>query len=314
MAPPSPPRGVYAPVVAFFHEDESLDLEALKTHVTRLAKAGVAGLVIQGSNGEAPHLLHSERQQVISTASATLREAGRDDAVIIAGCGAQSTRETIQLCTEAKAVGADYALVLSPSYWTGAMGVPAIKKFFTDVANASPVPVLIYNFPAVTSGIDVNSDVIAELAAANPNKIVGCKLTCGNLGKLHRVAHDKRIQTPFATFAGKSDFFLHGLVGGSNGVIAAAANLVPKVHAELLKLYDEGKIAEAQELQTYLSEADWVLVGLGVAGLKAALDRYYGYGGGRSRRPLGSVAASSFEGEKDAILRMVVDLENTLQL
>ncbi|KAI1370858.1 hypothetical protein F4677DRAFT_457524 [Hypoxylon crocopeplum] len=312
MAPVCPPRGVYAPVVAFFHEDESLDIEALKVHVARLAKGGVAGLVIQGSNGEAPHLLHSERQQVISAARSILKEQGRDDAAIIAGCGAPSTRETIQLCLEAKEAGADYALVLSPSYWPQAMGQPVIKKFFTDVANASPIPILIYNFPGVTSGIDINSDTIVELAVASPDKIVGCKLTCGNLGKLHRVAHDKRIHTPFATFAGKSDFFLHGLVGGSNGVIAAAANLVPKVHVRLLELYDAGKLAEAQELQTYLSEADWVLVGLGVAGLKAAIDRYYSYGGGRSRRPLGFVQAGAFEGERDIILKRIVDIENAL--
>ncbi|KAI2615831.1 hypothetical protein GGR54DRAFT_641922 [Hypoxylon sp. NC1633] len=312
MAPISPPRGVYAPVVAFFHEDESLDLDALKVHVTRLAKGGVAGLVIQGSNGEAPHLLHSERQQVISTARSTLNEQGRDTAVIIAGCGAPSTRETIQLCAEAKEAGADYALVLSPSYWPQAMGPPVIKKFFTDVAAASQIPVLIYNFPGVTAGLDISSDTIAELAAANPNKIVGCKLTCGNLGKLHRVAHDARITAPFATFAGKSDFFLHGLVGGSNGVIAAAANFVPKVHVQLLRLYDEGKLAEATRLQMYLSEADWVLVGLGVAGLKAAVDRYFGYGGGRSRRPLGLVLASAFDGGRDDVLRRIVDPEKSL--
>ncbi|KAF7545563.1 hypothetical protein G7Z17_g9080 [Cylindrodendrum hubeiense] len=311
MAPSSPPRGVYAPVVAFFNEDETLDFGALKAHITRLAKAGVAGLVIQGSNGEAPHLLHSERQEVIATASSVLKESGIPGAVIIAGCGAQSTRESIQLCEEAKQAGADYALVLSPSYWTGAMQKPVIFKFFDDVAKASPIPILLYNFPAVTSGIDLDSDIIAELSAANAN-IVGCKLTCGNLGKLHRVAHDTRTQKPFAAFAGKSDFFLHGLIAGSNGVIAAAANLAPAVHVRLLKLYDEGKIAEAQELQTRLSQADWVLVQLGVAGLKAALDRYYGYGGGRSRRPLGLVASARFEGEKDVVLKGLVDLENSL--
>ncbi|KAH8656872.1 hypothetical protein BGZ61DRAFT_523818 [Ilyonectria robusta] len=311
MAPTCPPRGVYAPVVAFFNEDETLDFGALKAHITRLAKAGVAGLVIQGSNGEAPHLLHSERQEVIATASSVLRESGIPGAVIIAGCGAQSTRESIQLCEEAKQAGADYALVLSPSYWTGAMQKPVIFKFFDDVAKASPIPILLYNFPAVTSGIDLDSDIIAELSAANAN-IVGCKLTCGNLGKLHRVAHDQRTTKPFAAFAGKSDFFLHGLVAGSNGVIAAAANLAPAVHVHLLKLYDEGKIKEAQDLQTRLSQADWVLVQLGVAGLKAALDRYYGYGGGRSRRPLGLVASARFEGEKDTILKGLVDLENSL--
>lgn len=329
MAPTCPPRGVYAPVVAFFNEDETLDFGALKAHITRLAKAGVAGLVIQGSNGEAPHLLHSERQEVIATASSVLKESGIPGAVIIAGCGAQSTRESIQLCEEAKQAGADYALVLSPSYWSeyapsgsissteltsypaGAMQKPVIFKFFDDVAKASPIPILLYNFPAVTSGIDLDSDIIAELSAANPN-IVGCKLTCGNLGKLHRVAHDQRTTKPFAAFAGKSDFFLHGLVAGSNGVIAAAANLAPAVHVHLLKLYDEGKIKEAQDIQTRLSQADWVLVQLGVAGLKAALDRYYGYGGGRSRRPLGLVASARFEGEKDTILKGLVDLENSL--
>lgn len=117
MMPTCPPRGVYAPVVAFFHEDETLDLQALEEHVTRLAKSELAGLVIQGSNGEAPHLLHSERQKVIATASAILKQHGKKDAVIIAGCGAQSTRETIQLCTEAEESGADFALILSPSYW-----------------------------------------------------------------------------------------------------------------------------------------------------------------------------------------------------
>jgi 4-hydroxy-2-oxoglutarate aldolase len=192
------------------------------------------------------------------------------------------------------------------------MQQPTIKKFFSDVATESPLPVLIYNFPGVTSGIDIDSDMIADLAAANPGKIVGCKLTCGNLGKLHRVAHDKKVTGPFAAFAGKSDFFLHGLVAGSNGVIAAAANFVPKIHVKLLELYDEGKLAEAQELQTYLSDVDWILVRLGVSGLKGALDKYYGYGGGRSRRPLGSVQASAFDGEKGDVLKRLVEYENAL--
>jgi 4-hydroxy-2-oxoglutarate aldolase len=190
------------------------------------------------------------------------------------------------------------------------MSKPTISQFFIDVAVASPIPILLYNFPAVTSGIDLDSDVIATLGQ-HPN-IVGCKLTCGNVGKLQRITSDERITDSFAAFAGKSDFFLHGLVAGSNGVIAAAANLVPKVHLALLKAYDAGDLKEAQRLQTLLSKADWVLVQLGVAGLKTALERYYGYGGGRSRRPLGMVASAKFEGEPDAILKGLVDLENSL--
>lgn len=125
MSPYSiPPRGVYAPVVAFFNEDETLDFSALKQHVTRLANGGVAGLVIQGSNGEAPHLSHTERRQVISTAKETLKSTGRYDAIVIAGCGAQSTRETILFCTEAAESGASFALVLSPSYWSKSSQLP----------------------------------------------------------------------------------------------------------------------------------------------------------------------------------------------
>lgn len=78
-------------------------------------------------------------------------------------------------------------------------------------------------------------------------------------------------------------------------MIAAAVNLVPKVHVKLLQCFDEGKLNEAQELQTKLSDADWILVQLGVVGLKGALDRCYGYGGGILRRPLGMVESVKFE-------------------
>lgn len=197
----------------------------------------------------------------------------------------------------------------------GVMQPPTISKFYSDVASASPIPILIYNFPPVTGGIDLDSDMIAELAVANPHKLVGCKLTCGNLGKLHRVAHDRRIVAagaPFAAIAGKSDFFLHGLVAGASGLIGAAVNFAPRIHVKLLERYDAGDLAAAQELQTRLSEADWVLSRLGVAGLKAAVDRFYSYGGGRSRRPLAPPPVSVFTKEKDSILQQMVDFEKTL--
>lgn len=193
----------------------------------------------------------------------------------------------------------------------GAMQKPVIYKYFSDVAKASPISILLYNFPGVTSGIDLDSDTIINLAAEHPN-IVGTKLTCGNMGKLQRVAHAPKIGRPFAAFAGKTDFMLHGLVGGSHGVIAASANLFPRAHIEMLRLYDEGKLKESQELQTRFSRADWALVQLGVAGIKAALQHYYGYGGARSRRPLGMVDAGKFEGDTDAAVRNLVEMENSL--
>lgn len=190
------------------------------------------------------------------------------------------------------------------------MSKSVIYQYFSDVAKASPVPILLYNFPGVTGGIDLDSDLIIKLATEHEH-VVGAKLTCGNMGKLQRIAHSPTTGL-FAAFAGKTDFFLHGLIGGSHGVIAAAANLFPKAHVEMLRLWDEGKIKEAQELQTRFSRADWALVQLGVAGLKAALQYYYGYGGARSRRPLGMVDESKFQGDTDAAIRDVVEFENSL--
>jgi 4-hydroxy-2-oxoglutarate aldolase len=125
----APPRGIYTPVTAFFLADESLDTDALQSHILRLAAAGVRGLVIHGSNGEAPHLTHAERTTVISTVRKTLVSNGFQHIVIIAGCGAQSTRETVQLCTEAEAAGAQWALILSPSYWSMLFFTTAMNRF-----------------------------------------------------------------------------------------------------------------------------------------------------------------------------------------
>lgn len=113
----TPPRGIYVPAVIFFHPDETINFEATRTHLIRLATAQIDGLVIQGSNGEAMHLLHSERAEILKLAREVLDTHGKKGAVIVAGCGAQSTRETIMLCEQAAEVGADYALVLSPSFW-----------------------------------------------------------------------------------------------------------------------------------------------------------------------------------------------------
>ena len=111
-----------------------------------------------------------------------------------------------------------------------------------QVADASPIPTMIYNFPVVTAGLDLDSDTILALAK-HPN-IVGTKLSCADVGKLHRLTSTLPA-TKFATFPGSSAVFLQGLVSGSAGIIGALPNVAPKAHAELYRLYKEGKLAEA---------------------------------------------------------------------
>lgn len=111
--------------------------------------------------------------------------------------------------------------------------------------------------------------------------------------------------------AGKSDFCLPGLVAGSNGIIAALANVVPKVHSELLRLYETGDLKAAIELQSKMSHADWALSKLGVAGVKKAIAVNFAYGCGRSRRPLGN-GPSEIAPEIAESLAEVISLEKKL--
>lgn len=138
MVPGKPIFGVYTPLVTFFTEDESLDIESTLTHAKRMAEGNVAGLVLQGSNGEAPHLDHKERKYLVRAVRDHLNELGYAQIQLIVGCGAPSVRETLTHITEAKESGADFALVLPPSYWVSAMTTDVIEGFFNDVSSLVP--------------------------------------------------------------------------------------------------------------------------------------------------------------------------------
>ncbi|KAH8704896.1 putative dihydrodipicolinate synthase [Talaromyces proteolyticus] len=310
MAIAKPNFGVYTPLVTFFNEDESIDFESTLCHAKRMADGGVAGLVLQGSNGEAPHLDHEERKTLVHAVRNHLNSLGYLKLHLIVGCGAASVRETLVYISQAKESGAEYALVLPPAYWVAAMNASVIEGFFRDVAAKSELPVLIYNFPGVTGGIDISSDSIIRLAQETP-KIIGCKLTCGNVGKLQRISSTLPAQS-FSAFGGKSDFFLPALVAGSNGIIAALANIVPKAHVELLRLYEKGDLKAAQLLQTKLSHADWALTKVGIAGVKAIVSHHFGYGTGRGRRPLGNSTVEALSKEIVSPIQEVIDLEKKL--
>lgn len=281
--------GVYVPTVAFFKENEDLDIGAIGKHAVRLAKAGVAGLATQGSNGEAVHLSHHERKLVTQTTRKALNDAGFHSLPVIVGCGAQSTRESVELCREALASGGDYALVLPPSYYKPMHKSDTVIDFFRDVAESSPIPVIIYNYPGAAAGIDLSSDVICELAK-HPN-IVGCKLTCGNTGKLARIAAATNAVTPssagsgFMCMGGSADFTLQTLIVGGSGVICGIGNVAPKACVKVVEFYAKGKLAEAQKTQTVVARGDWAAISGGIVGTKSALETYFGYGG-FARKPL----------------------------
>ncbi|KAF7327591.1 putative 4-hydroxy-2-oxoglutarate aldolase, mitochondrial [Mycena kentingensis (nom. inval.)] len=306
----APPPGYYVPAVLYFTADEELDVPAIQAHVLRLAQGGVTGILVQGSNGEAQHLSHEERKAAIALTRKTLDESGFNNVLVIAGTGAQSTRETKKLCADAKEAGASHVLVLTPAVWPPQMTVENIIRFHTEVADTC-TNYMIYNFPVVTAGIDLDSDTIGTLAK-HPN-IVGVKLSCGQIGKLHRLASTYS-SSEFAVFAGRSDFFLTGMLCGSAGVIGATVNVLPKLHGRLLGLHRDGKLSEAMELQAKLGHADWALQKLGgISGVKAIVSKNFGYGVPNVRGPLKALAIESLADNKHAkALEELIALEKSL--
>ncbi|ORY62691.1 uncharacterized protein BCR38DRAFT_346147 [Pseudomassariella vexata] len=311
--------GVYVPTMCFFEEDtENVDTITIANHAVRLAHAGVTGLATQGSNGEAVHLTHTERQLVTSTTRKALNDAGFSHMPIIVGCGSQSTRETIQLCCEAWEAGGDYALVLPPSYYAPlfAPSSATIVEYFTKVADSSPIPLIIYNYPGAVNGMDLSSDIILKLAQ-HP-KIVGVKLTCGNTGKLNRVAAATRKlsqkydpQSPeFLVLAGSADFSIQSLVAGGHGILAGLANIAPKACIRTIELHKDGKHDDAQDMQEIVSQGDWTAIQGGVVGVKAGLQAWNGYGG-YARSPLPKPTAEQTQSWKEGFRELVL-LEKSL--
>ncbi|KAL6794935.1 aldolase [Trichoderma sp. SZMC 28013] len=300
--------GLYVPTVAFFTPEDTIDEGTTAAHAKRLVEAGVTGIVTHGSNGEAVHLDHAERQLVNRITRSTIDAAGRSDMPLIVGCGSQSTRETIQLCREAAASGGTHALVLPPAYYGSLLSTELIMGHFKEVADASPIPLLIYNFPGACSGLDLSSDTILALAEY-PN-IVGVKLTCGNTGKLARVVAGTR-GTTFRTFGGSADFAIQTLSVGGHGVIAGLANVAPKACAEVMRLWTEGKAEEATLLQGVVASGDWTAIKGGFVSVKAALKRYYSYGG-EPRKPCAYLEGKALEAQLQGFSELV-EMERKLE-
>lgn len=309
------PCGIYAPTMTFFDaETEELDIATIKKHAARLITSGLVGLVTMGSNGEAVHCTREEKCAVTKATREALDEAGFQSTPIIIGATEGSVKGTIELCKLASESGADYALILPPSYYRAQTDEESIYNYFTAVADSSPIPIILYNYPGAVAGVDMDSDLIIKLGQhAN---IIGTKFTCGNTGKLTRVALGTNAKNPFQegsgymAFGGMCDFELQTLISGGAGIIAGGANVMPKLCAKVWNLYVEGKKDEAEALQKVLSKGDWPLTKAAIAGTKQAIQTYYGYGG-YPRRPLKRLdearVAAIAEGIKEAM-----DVEKSL--
>jgi 4-hydroxy-2-oxoglutarate aldolase len=152
----------------------------------------------------------------------------------------------IEFAKDATDAGADSVLVLPPAYFGPATTPQVLEHFFDQVAKQCPLPIVLYNFPGVCNGVDLDSAFITTMAQKHAN-IVGVKLTCGSVAKITRLAAVLP-KDRFAVFGGQSDFIIGGLSSGSVGCIAAFANVFPRTISRIYNLVQEGRTAEALEL------------------------------------------------------------------
>ena len=290
--------GVLAPVPTPFDDREALDEQKFKAAFARWVKSPLTGFVVLGSNGEAALLDEDESDRAIAVA----RDAVPRGRTFLVGTGRESTHATIRATQRAAALGADAVLVRTPGFFKSQMTNDVFVRHYTAVADLSPVPVLLYNFTAVT-GVNLQPAAVARIAT-HPN-VVGMKESGGDLAQIAEIIAStvnpaKAGSYGFRLFAGSGSTFYPSLCAGVAGGILAIANVIPEACVRLFDLVRGGKYDEERDLQKQILPLAKLLGSNGVAGLKAAL-KLTGCDVGVPRSPLTPLPEAALAALKDAL-------------
>lgn len=291
-------RGLFPAAVTPFRPDESLDHEALAALVEWWNGFPLAGLLMLGSTGELVHLSDFERALVLEVTRRHLPE----DRILIAGCGRSGTGQTIEACRRAAEAGASAALVVTPNYYQSAMSGATLERHYRLVADASPIPVLLYSVPQVT-GITLPATSVGVLAAHE--NIIGMKNSSGDasLAAAYRAA----APPPFTILAGSATLAPGAILTGlADGAILAIANILPEASATMVRAARAGRVEEATAAATLLNEAGRRIGRHGIGGYKAALEAR-GLPAGPPRPPLAPPDSAA----REEIRTVMADLSPT---
>jgi 4-hydroxy-2-oxoglutarate aldolase len=285
-------EGVLVPVTTPFRGDD-VAVGGLRANLERWNQTGLSGYVVLGSTGEFPMLSEAERDRVLVAA----REAIPPDKAFIAGTGTNSTLHTVRQTKRAAELGADAAIVITPHYFSKGFSQPSAQfRHYLAVADASPIPIMIYNFP-LNTGINLEAGTVARIAQ-HPN-VCGIKDSSGDIPQLAQIID----QTPktFHVLVGAASALLPGLAIGASGGILALAVIAAREFCEVYALARAGRWEEARELASRMMPVDREVPGrYGIGGLKAALD-LQGFFGGPCRQPLGTPDGDAIEDIKEVL-------------
>jgi 4-hydroxy-2-oxoglutarate aldolase len=288
-------NGIFPPIpTPFINGDIAYD--ELSSNIEKWGQTGLKGIVAMGSNGEYVYLSADEKRKFVQK----VVDVTPDHMQVIAGTGCESTRETIELTRDCAACGVHAALVVTPHYYAGKMNDTAMFEYFTAVADASPMPILLYNVPKFTN-INMSAALVARLSR-HPN-IVGIKDSTGNVIQLGEIAN--QVDAEFNLLVGTAGALFGALTLGCVGGVLALANVAPKICVQIHQLVQEGNFESARKLQLKMIPVNKAITATyGVPGLKAAMDML-GYFGGAPRPPL----LPSSDKEKSEIRKILIDAE-----
>mmetsp|Transcript_11456 Transcript_11456/g.15899 ORF Transcript_11456/g.15899 Transcript_11456/m.15899 type:complete len:350 (+) Transcript_11456:57-1106(+) len=281
--------GIFAPIATIFEDDFSISYKKTLKNVDMLIESKkLKGLVVLGSNGEYPSLKSKEKIEVIEKVAHHVRTLHKNQCVLLAGTGSNSTEETIEVTKIAADAGYDAALVVTPYYYKPQLTEDAWIQHFTAVADASPIPIIIYNVPNFT-GVDIPVSTIEKLV--HLNNIIGIKESSGNIVKISELVNvskqaEKKLHRHFNVMAGSGGYLLPALSVGAAGGIMALANVFPAKCHKIIELFQTGKMDEARELQNLLVPVNQAVTkNYGIPGLKYVLSKY-GWQSSLPRPPL----------------------------
>ena len=288
-------QGIFPALVTPFNSDESVSLSAVKDNIRLYNQTAVAGYVVLGSTGESVMLSRDEADAVL----AAVKESAAPNKLLIAGTGAESTAETIARTKRAAALGYPVALVKTPYYYKPVYRAETYIRHYRAVADASPIPILLYSVPQFT-GITLETPEILALSA-HPN-IAGIKDSSGNVQRIGEIVSGAR--NDFCVLTGGAAVIYPALAVGARGGVLALAAALPEKCAEVFDLFQRGQHDQARCLQHLLVHASKRIVSeTGIPGVKYAMD-LRGYHGGPSRLPLLPLA----EDKKQSIAAVISQL------
>lgn len=267
-------KGIYPPLITPFIDDEVAQdklVDNLKKYESKL----LAGYVLFGSNGESVFLTNEEKLLLIKTAREHTKRT------IIAGTGMESIKDTIKLTNEAADSGADYALIISPSFYKSEMKHHSFLNYYNRIADSVMIPVIIYNVPKFTN-VNIETESIIELA--NHPNIIGLKDSTENPSRISEISAN--VHSGFKLIVGTASILYNGMLNGAVAGILALANIAPEQCLQILSNLNEQNYQKALEIQNKMIPVNKAVTAkYGVAGLKAAMD-LMGYFGGHPRLPL----------------------------